>query len=456
MGVLIFVVALAFAVRSLTANFIRAHFSDPAWFQWGTYSIFDQQARGILEHTEPIFFISDPSRTDRIIYPPAYPLWVAVIYRLSGDWSPASVQLVQLILDSIAVLLLVGIGATAFNWRVGVAAGVIAALFPVLALDGASPTADAPTSWFVLAGVWLLIIAAKRKSIRFAIASGIALGIGCWFRVNPFLLFVAWSIALLVFLRAAWRQRILLSAAVALSTLLIISPVIVRNVTVFYPNVALTGLSIGYNLWIGIGETDRGPEFGAPSSDAESLEQDRKAMGLPPDAPLNINYPDGIRRDRQRARKALAVIRAHPFWYLGTVITRAAKHFKYAGAPPSLVGTVGFNVTAKKCLPPDAQNGFTAFVVNMIGWIQSVLRYLMLPLIIAGLCVSFSKDWRLTGILLATVLYYVATLAIGHSETRYGLPMQGLLVVFAGLATCAIVSVAGKRFNRAKQRTAEK
>ncbi len=51
----------------------------------------------------------------------------------------------------------------------------------------------------------------------------------------------------------------MVGAAVALSTLLVISPIVIRNVVVFYPQIAPTGLGFGWNLWAGIGETSRGP-----------------------------------------------------------------------------------------------------------------------------------------------------------------------------------------------------
>src|SRR5712692_2465602 len=155
---LMFIVALAFAVRSLTANFLRAHFDDPGWFQFGSYAVFDNQARAILDRKEPLLWISDPTRTDRIIYPPGYPLWMAFIYSVTGDRSAASMQRVQLVLDSLSLLLVIGISATAFRWNVGIAAGTMAALSPLLALGGATPNADAPASWFVLGAVWCLLL----------------------------------------------------------------------------------------------------------------------------------------------------------------------------------------------------------------------------------------------------------------------------------------------------------
>jgi len=123
-------------------------------------------------------------------------------------------------------------------------------------------------------------------------------------------LFVGWTVALLSFVRVSGRRRLGLGAAVTASALLVISPVIIRNIVVFYPEIAPPGLLVGLNLWEGIGETERRAEFNAPGSDVEVIEQEHKEMGLPTDAPLGSSRPDGICRDRERARKALAVMRA--------------------------------------------------------------------------------------------------------------------------------------------------
>jgi 4-amino-4-deoxy-L-arabinose transferase-like glycosyltransferase len=436
---LLFILALAFSVRMLTANFLRAHFSDPGWFQFGSYAVFDVQARGILDHKTRPFWIDDSSRTDQMIYPPGYPLWMAFIYAITGDRSTVSVQQVQLIIDSLSVLLIVGIGATAYGWRVGLFAGAMAALSPLLALSGATPNADAPASWLVLGAVWCLLLAARRQRVVFAIAAGALLGLACWLRVNPLLLFAVWAIALLLVVGASWRRRLALSAALALATLLVISPVVIRNLVVFYPEIAPTGLGIGWNLWAGIGETNRGSEFGAPCCDEQMIEQDRRAMGLPPDAPLGLFWPDGIRRDRERGQKAIAVIKAHPFWYTGIMARRVWGHLKFAGRPAGNVGSAGVNVTSKKCLSPERQGGPLSLGVKVLGMIQSVLRYLALPLMLIGAVLAWRKDWRVTGLILATVLYYLVTLAVGHSEIRYGLPMQALLFVFAGVTVSALM-----------------
>ena len=58
------IVTLAFAVRALTANFLRAHLDDPGWFPSGIYAQFDRQAQNWLDGRASIFWIDESSRTD--------------------------------------------------------------------------------------------------------------------------------------------------------------------------------------------------------------------------------------------------------------------------------------------------------------------------------------------------------------------------------------------------------
>jgi 4-amino-4-deoxy-L-arabinose transferase-like glycosyltransferase len=430
----LFIVALALAVRGLTANFLRAHLNDPGWFPFGIYSAFDQQAQDGLDGRASFFRIDDSSRTDAAIYPPGYPLWLALIYKVSGARSPVVVQNVQWVLDSFSVLLIVGIGATAFGWRIGLWAGGIAALWPLLASYGVSPLADAPTSWIVLGGAWMLLLTAKRQSVAWALGAGALIGASCWLRANALLLVFFWALALLLFVQTSWRRRSLLSASMVLAALIVIAPVVARNLIAFSAFVP-TGLGAGTNLLEGIGETDRGSkEFGAAANDSDLLEQERAELKPARDAPFNLYYPDGIRRDRERTRKAFAIIARHPFWYAGTVVRRMAGVLKYAGEPSGIYGSAGINVTSKKTLPPRWQGGVPALIVNILGMLQSVLRYLLLPLMPVGLVLAFRLDWRTSALLMVTVFYYLVVGSMMHTHIRYGLPMHALLTIFAGLA----------------------
>lgn len=423
---------LTFCVRFLTLQFMRAHLHEPGWFQVGSYAKFDRQARDILSGQQRLFWIDDPARTDLVQYPPAFPALVALIYKFTSEQSAYTVQSVQWIVDLVLSFTLVtGITWTAFAWRAAIVASFLFALSPLFAMYGAYPSADAPTTWFVLGGCWLLLFAAQRSSVWFALAAGTVLGIACWFRVNPLYLCVGWAFALLVFTRAAWRGRVAMAVAALLGTVLVIAPIVVRNFVVF-PDFTPTGGTIGINLWEGLGETELGRQHGFLFGDDKMIEHERVKMGLPLDFPLEAQWPNGIRRDKERTRESLAFIAEHPIWYAGVMLRRMWGMLKVAGDPAPYSGTSGINVTSAKCLSPARQGGVLAFVVNVLGMIQSVVRYLFLPLAAFGIWVAVRRDWRVSCILLVTVLYYLVPGTAAHTELRYVLPMHGLLTVFAG------------------------
>lgn len=420
---------ITISVRVLTLQFMRAHLNDPAWFQVGSYEKFDRQARDILEGRQRLFWIDDPTRTDLAQYPPAFPALVALIYKVTGDSSAYTMQLVLWFLDLILSLLLVGgIAFTAFGWRTAIVSGFLVGLSALFALYAAYPSADVPTTWFVLGGNWLLLLALQRKDVWLALAAGVALGIACWLRVNPLYLCFFWAIALFVLV----KDRRKLSAAVLVGTLLVIAPIVIRNYVVF-PDFTPTGGTIGVNLWEGLGETEMGRQHGFILGDDKMLEVERARMGRPGDTSIEIQYPDGIRRDKERTRESLAFIRQHPVWYLGVMLGRMWGMLKVAGDPVPYTGVSGINVTSAKCLPERWQGGVLALGVNVLGMIQSVVRYLFLPLAAFGIYAGMRTNWRMSWLILATVLYYLVPGTAAHTEIRYVLPMHGLLIVFASL-----------------------
>jgi 4-amino-4-deoxy-L-arabinose transferase-like glycosyltransferase len=426
---------IAISVRVLTLQFMSAHLNDPAWFQVGSYAKFDRQAQNILDGRQRLFWIDDSTRTDQAQYPPAFPALVALIYKVSGERSAYPVQIVLWFVDLIlSFLLIIGITATAFGWRAAIASSFLLALSPLFALYAAYPSADVPATWFVLGGTWLLLLAMQRRNVWLALAAGVALGIACWLRVNPLYLCVGWAIGLLVLVRGASSLRLKMGAAVLIGTVVLIAPIVIRNYLVF-PDFTPTGGTIGANLWEGLGETELGRQNGFILGDVKMVEVERARMGWPADMPIDVQWPDGIRRDRERARESIAFIKQHPLWYIGVMLGRMWGMLKVAGDPVPYCGTSGINVTSEKCLPPKRQGGVVALGVNVLGMIQSVVRYLFLPLAAFGVYVAARRNFRITCLLLITVLYYLVPGTIGHTEIRYVLPMHGLLIVFASVGT---------------------
>jgi hypothetical protein len=81
-------------------------------------------------------------------------------------------------------------------------------------------------------------------------------------------------------------------------------------------------------------------------------------------------------------------------------------------------------------------------LVNLLGMIQSVVRYLFLPLAVFGVWLGVRRDFFTAALLLTTVLYYLVPGSAAHTEIRYVLPMHGLLPIFAGLRLCRLAEMA--------------
>jgi 4-amino-4-deoxy-L-arabinose transferase-like glycosyltransferase len=439
--VLFTLLLIAISVRVLTLQFMRAHLNDPGWFQVGSYAKFDRQARDILEGRQKLFWIDDATRTDLAQYPPAFPALVALIYKVTGDYSAYSVQLVIWFADLIlSFLLIAGISLTAFGSRAAIASAFVVALSALFAMYAAYPSADMPTTWFVLGGNWLLLLSAQRKSVWLALAAGAALGIACWLRVNPLYLCVGWAVALLLFMKDAWRLRLKMAAAVLGGAVILIAPIVIRNYVVF-PDFTPTGGTIGVNLWEGLGETELGQQHGFIFGDDKMVAVERQRMGRPADMSIEIQWPDGIRRDRERTSESLAFIRQHPVWYAGVMLGRVWGMLKVAGDPVPYTGISGINVTSNKCLPEHWRGGVIAFAVNVLGMIQSVARYLFLPLVAFGIYAGIRHDWRMSCLMLVTVLYYLVPGTAAHTEIRYVLPMHGLLIAFASVGIVQLIRI---------------
>lgn len=440
---------IAISVRVLTLNFMRAHLHDAAWFQFGTYAKFDRPARDILDGRHPLFWIDDPARTDLLQYQPAFPALVALIYKVTGEHSAYSVQIVLWFIDLIVSFgLIAGIAYTAFGWRAAIASSFLVGLSPIFAMYAAFPSADIPTTWFVLGGNWILLLALRRKNVWLALTAGVLLAIACWFRVNPWYLCVGWAIALFAIVQAAWTMKAKMGVAVLAGALVVIAPIVIRNYLVF-PDFTATGGTIGGNIWQGLGETEFGRANGFLFGDDKLLEYERKKYGWPSDMHIDLHWPDGIRRENERKRESLAFIKQHPIWYLGVMLGRMWGMLKVAGDPALYCGcgTTGINVTSRKCLPPHRQEGALALGVNLLGMMQSVVRYLFLPLAAFGIYVAVRRDWRISCLLLVTVLYYLVPGTVGHTEIRYVLPMHALLVVFAGAAIDRLQEIAQRTVN---------
>ena len=339
---------------------MRAHLNDPGWFQVGSYAKFDRQARDILDGRQRLFWIDDPARTDLAQYPPAFPALVAFDLQtlgrpfciLGADRAvvPGSDPLVAVDWRYCSHCLWIArCNRERFPCR------TVAALCTLCRISVGGCASDVVCAWREL----VVAAGAATQERWFALAAGVALGIACWLRVNPLYLCVGWAVALFVLVKDSMVPEIKIGAAVLAGTVVVIAPIVIRNYIVF-PDFTPTGGTIGANLWEGLGETELGRQHGFLFGDDKMLEVERARMGRPGDPQVEMQFPDGIRRDSERMRESLAFIRQHPIWYLGVMLGRMWGMLKVAGDPVPYTGISGINVTSAKCLPPHWQGGVLA------------------------------------------------------------------------------------------------
>jgi 4-amino-4-deoxy-L-arabinose transferase-like glycosyltransferase len=185
---------------------------------------------------------------------PGYPVFLALVWRVVGDYRYLPAQGTQVVLGILLPLLLYAAGALLFGERAGVLAGAFAALAPPLAWLSVVPLYD---GWILLlAGLVVWILA--RNEVRGHPLGGWAwLGLvaaaGVYFK-STFLIVPLFAAAALV--PSVGLKRAALRGALALGLpVLALTPWVARNERIFHRPI-LTNTFFWATVWEGLGETE--------------------------------------------------------------------------------------------------------------------------------------------------------------------------------------------------------
>jgi 4-amino-4-deoxy-L-arabinose transferase-like glycosyltransferase len=164
--------------------------------------------------------------------PPLYPLFLGAVYAVVGAGIGVA-QIVNVLLGTVVVLLVAVVASRLSTPRVGIAAGIMAAISPPLLANDGPPLAESLGLCLMLAVVLLLIDG--RTS-----AAGVVSGLLVLTKPSA----QAMVVVLLAFLvwRVGWRR----AAAFGLAVALVVTPWLVRNWQVLGAPVLAT--SNGFNL----------------------------------------------------------------------------------------------------------------------------------------------------------------------------------------------------------------
>jgi hypothetical protein len=387
-------------------------------------------------------------------------LFLAAVYAGLGRSFPI-VAAVQDVLNSLAALLVFGLGYRWFGPWAGVLGGLAAALSPHLAATSNLILADAIASIPLLVGFLIAMPVLRDRSpfrdqaFRLSIL-GFSIGLGVWLRPNVVLL-GPFAGVVLFFLLGRNRRSLFLSSLVTLTSLLVVAPITLRNWLVFgeFVPVSING---GITLWQGVADAG-GAEYGARVWDKQVMAEEAERYGRP-DYLQWWAEPDGIARDRDRYRRALDVIEARPVWYARAMARRMASMLLFSDGPRSLLpsGAVLKQLDLERVpLPPAPEfdvpvdEGKFARTAGMATFLRGPLRlvhriWFVVPLLAwIGIALSLREAPRPTLLWLIVPLYYLIFESPFLYEWRVAVPMQYFLLPFAGKALADVVRRAGAR-----------
>ena len=293
-----------------------------------------KETERILRDGRLLFPLEHPAPGDArmILHPPGYSIALAAIFKASGDYDSLlkSTQLIQIICDSIAAALVFLIAAELLPFAVAIIAGMLVAISPHLSFYALWLTPDSLAALPILIAVYLIIRTRKRPRIITAVSAGVMIGVSCWLRSNALLLapFVAVMMLLVMEVKKRWKYALAMVAA----TIVVISPITIRNWIVYHRVVPLS-LGAGITLIEGIADYDKEGRFGMPGFDDEVRAKDAEWFGRP-EYKGNIWTPDGIERDGGRFGRGLRVVRSNPAWFAGVMLRRAAFMLRYNDSRP--------------------------------------------------------------------------------------------------------------------------
>jgi 4-amino-4-deoxy-L-arabinose transferase-like glycosyltransferase len=211
----------------------------------------------------------------QMLHPPGMALLIAGMHSIFAIRSDMPIQIIGIILDTIAVGLVYWMSYTFFGLRVGFAASLTYALFPPLIYySSAAKLPDGLLSVFIcgsVACVLKAIYSKGRHEVSWYGASGLMLGLGSYLRPDYMLMPLFMGLGLWLYTWRFWRSF----AAMALAQVvvfLVLFPWAYRNHNICGRWV-FTSSSVGATLITGLGEFHNPWGFGYTDGDRQEQAQ---------------------------------------------------------------------------------------------------------------------------------------------------------------------------------------
>jgi len=381
------------------------------------------QANGVASLYDAASSTNNP---DLLGHPPGYPLLLAALYRVAGEHDKVT-QFLQIILDSLSVVIIVLIALEFFPAAIGFIAGLLAAFAPQFSWNSLTLLPDSLATLPILLAMLIITKTSRRandpgrSSMLSLLIAGALIGVSVWLRANALLLapFLAFLLLFVNKRGARLRPALVLVCGV----LLIVGPLTIRNAIVFRKFIPVS-LGAGQTLVEGIADYNTGGSLGLPQTDVELIRSEAETFKRP-DYANSLFTPDGTERDRTRLARGFAVIRAHPFWFAGVMIRRAASMLRLERTPLRLAAT-------NSSVSPPMQ-----WPLRIVQRLFITALFLPLTLLGSGILI-YRRQFQTLALLLAIPGYYFCTQSALHTEYRYVLVIHYFLFLLAAVAVYTI------------------
>lgn len=335
-----------------------------------------------------------------------YTLFLALIYKLIG-LQPIVVRLIQAVL--VGVLhpwIIFRIGEKVFNRGAGLAAAAISAIYVYFFYYGAALMTEPFYITGILFSLYLAIRLAeepdKKRNWSLGLALGISVGITLLLR-QVFLLFLPFLFGWIWIRKFRLDRRLPLAATLLCLAVigLFVAPVTLYNYSRFGRFVLLNTNS-GYAFFWG-----NNPIYGTRFIPILSTEEYREMI------PVEVRNLDEAALDQELLRRGVGFVMDDPERYLRLSLSRIPPYFMFWYSPDS----------------SRLSN------ISRIGSFGVFLPFMLYGLILA---ISRRQIWDLLlspeGLLMGFGLVYSAIHILTWTLIRYRLPVDSVLIVFAGMA----------------------
>ena len=337
-----------------------------------------------------------PANTPTAHWSFIYPLYLAGVYTLTG-YHPLFARLVQGILGGVLICLLIYlIGRRLVDETTGLAGAAMAAAYGYFIYYNVSLMTETFFIVFILFSLYQSIELKRKSTLGRWVLLGLGLGMACLLR-QTFLLFVPFLLLWLLWDLKGLGIRWWYYTIPVIVIILLIAPWTLRNYRVYHQFLLLNS-NAGYALFasnnLNLGTDWRNDEVVVP-------------------VPAELTGKNEAELDRALTRRGFELIFADPKRYLLLSLDKTLEYFRF-------------------------------WPVNDSSYISNLNRMLSfglyLPFMVWGLGLSVSR-WRSFMVLYLFIIIHTGIYLLSWPSPRYRLPVDAVLMVFAGMALLELVTL---------------